>query len=296
MNFSIAKLPNKIIKLSVAFVLMIALDANAVEWPGEVQLAVNITFDLDAETLWWDNPDTMAGNPSSLSQGNYGPTVAVPKILALLSKHNVRATFFIPSWVAEEYPDTVLAMVADGHEIAAHGVKHIPPVQLTPSEELNVFAESIRVLTDISGKKPLGYRAPAWAFSDVTLKMAAEHGFIYSSNMMNSDVPYVHAEPAGLVELLVSWILDDAPYFWFDEGSWNKKIHSAASVKEIWQEEFSAAYEARGYLDLTMHPQIIGRPARLKMLDDYITWMKGFENVWFATCSEVAEHMQQIHD
>ena len=98
--------------------------------------------------------------------------------------------------------------------------------------------------------------------------MAAEHGFIYSSNMMNSDVPYVHAEPAGLVELPVSWILDDAPYFWFDEGSWNKKIHSAASVKEIWQEEFSAAYEARGYLDLTMHPQIIGRPARLKMLDE----------------------------
>ena len=134
MNFLIAKLPNKIIKLLVTFVLMIALDANAVEWLGEVQLAVNITFDLDAETLWWDNPDTMVGNPSSLSQGNYGPMVAVPKILALLSKHNVQATFFIPSWVAEEYPDTVLAIVADGHEIAAHGVKHIPPVQLTPSE------------------------------------------------------------------------------------------------------------------------------------------------------------------
>jgi len=290
------KLTNSLLRLLVALASFFALTANAVEWPQDASIAVNITFDLDAETLWWDDPDTMTGNPSSISQGSYGPVVAVPKILALLRKHNIRSTFFVPSWVAEEYPDAVLAIVADGHEIGAHGVKHIPPVQLTPDEELEVFAESVRVLTKISGKKPGGYRAPAWAYSDVTLQMAAEQGFLYSSNMMNSDVPYVHADPAGLVELPVSWILDDAPYFWFDESSWNKKIHSAASVKEIWQEEFSAAYDSGGYLDLTMHPQIIGRPARLKMLDEYITWMKGFENVWFATCGEVAGHVRQSHD
>ena len=88
-------------------------------------------------------------------------------------------------------------------------------------------------------------------------------------------------------------MLDDAAYFWFDEESWNKKIHSATSVKAIWQEEFVAAYHDGGYLNLTMHPQIIGRPARVRMLDEFIVWVKSFEGVWMTTCGEVAEHIRQ---
>lgn len=262
--------------------------AGAAEWPGGANAAVTLTFDLDAETVWWADPDTMSGNPSSLSQGRYGPKTAVPKILSVLEKHEVRATFFIPAWVAQNYPDTVRRIVAAGHEIAAHGVKHIPPVRLTQEQEADAFRESIRVLQAFTGKRPVGYRAPAWAFSDVTLELAASEGFVYSSNFMDADVPYLHDKPAGLVELPVSWVLDDAPYFWFDEDSWNKKIHSAASVKAIWQEEFAAVYGTDGYLNLTMHPQIIGRPARMRMLDEFITWMKGFDGVWIATCAEVA--------
>jgi len=267
------------------------LPALAAEWPDGAKIAVTLTFDLDAETVWWSDADTMSGNPSSLSQGRYGPTVAVPNILSLLDEHGVSATFFIPSWVAETYPDTVRHVAEAGHEIGAHGVKHIPPVALTPEEEVQVLAESIRVLEEIGGRRPFGYRAPAWAFSNVTLQLAADAGFTYSSNMMDSDVPYVHAQPAGLVELPVSWVLDDAPYFWFDEDSWNKKIHSAADVMAIWQEAFVAAYETGGYVNLTMHPQIIGRPARLRMLREFIAWMKGFDGVWIATCSTIADHL-----
>lgn len=279
------------------FVLLLAsgasLTANAIEWPQDTNVAVTLTFDLDAETVWWSDPDTMAGNPSSLSQGRYGPEVAVPKILALLEKHGIGATFFIPSWVAENYPDAVKSIAAAGHEIGAHGVKHIAPVNLTPDEEHRVLRESIRVLEGIGGTRPAGYRAPAWAFSGITLELAVAEGFSYSSNLMDADLPYVHDEPPGLVELPVSWVLDDAPYFWFDEDSWNKTIHSAESVGAIWREEFVAAYETGGYFNLTMHPQIIGRPARIRMLDQLIDWMKTFDGVWFATCGEVAAHVRK---
>jgi peptidoglycan/xylan/chitin deacetylase (PgdA/CDA1 family) len=269
-----------------------AFTANAAEWPDGAQIAVTLTFDLDAETVWWSDPDSMTGNPSSLSHGRYGPDVAVPKILALLEKHNVRATFFIPSWVAERYPGTVRRIASSGHEIGAHGVKHVSPVQMTPEQEAETFAESIRVLDRIGGKRPVGYRAPSWAFSDVTLKLAARSGFLYSSNLMDADEPYVHDDPPGLIELPVSWVLDDAPYFWFDEDSWNKTIHSAASVRAIWQEEFEAAYDSDGYLNLTMHPQIIGRPARLRMLDEFIGWMRGHDGVWMTTGSAVAVYVR----
>lgn len=282
-------------RLILFLVVLLSLAANAAEWRDGARIAITLTFDLDAETVWWGDADNMTGNPSSLSQGTYGPNVAVPKILAMLEKHGVVATFFIPSWVAEKYPDTVRSIADAGHEIGAHGVNHIAPVQLTPAQELEVFAESIRVLQKIGGKRPVGYRAPSWAFSNVTLGLAADTGFLYSSNLMDADVPYVHDDPPGLVELPVSWVLDDAPYFWFDEDSWNKKIHSAASVKAIWQEEFDAAYENSGYLNLTMHPQIIGRPARIQMLDEYITWMKGFDGVWMTTGSAVAEYVRRQH-
>lgn len=281
---------------SVQPVLLIAvlfsLAANAAEWPDRARVAVTLTFDLDAETVWWNDAETMTGNPSSLSYGRYGPEVAVPKILALLKRHDVRATFFIPSWVAERYPQAVRSIASAGHEIGAHGVKHISPLQLTPDQEAETFAESIRVLDRIAGKRPVGYRAPSWAFSDVTLTLAAKSGFLYSSNLMDADEPYVHDDPPGLVELPVSWVLDDAPFFWFDEDSWNKTIHSAAAVKAIWQEEFSAAYNNGGYIDLTMHPQITGRPARLQMLDELIGWMKGHEGVWMTTGSAVAGYVR----
>ena len=269
-----------------------SLAVHAAEWPDNARVAVTLTFDLDAETVWWSDPETMTGNPSSLSHGRYGPEVAVPKILALLKRHDVRATFFIPSWVAERYPQAVRSIAGAGHEIGAHGVKHISPLQLTPDQEAETFAESIRVLDRIAGKRPIGYRAPSWAFSDVTLKLAARSGFLYSSNLMDADEPYVHDDPPGLVELPVSWVLDDAPFFWFDEDSWNKTIHSAAAVEAIWQEEFSAAYDNGGYVNLTMHPQITGRPARLKMLDDLIGWMKGHEGVWMTTGSAVAGYVR----
>lgn len=218
--------------------------------------------------------------------------IAVPKILALFGKHDVSATFFIPSWVAEKYPDTVRSIAAAGHEIGAQGVKHESPVRQTPEQEAATFSESVRVLDRIAGKRPVGYRAPSWAISNATLKLAARAGFLYSSNMMDADDPYIHNDPPGLVELPVSWVLDDAPYFWFDEDSWNKTIHSAASVKAIWQEEFEAAYHDSGYLNLTMHPQIIGRPARLLMLDEFIGWMKRHEGVWLTTGSAVAVYVR----
>ena len=271
--------------------LILPFATGAAEWPEDAKVAVALTFDLDAETVWWSDAGTMTGNPSSLSQGRYGPNVAVPKILSLLEKRGIKATFFIPTWVAENYPHSVRGIAAAGHEIAAHGVKHVSPVLLTPDEELQVLRESTRILEQFSGRKPRGYRAPSWAISDVTLELAAQEGFSYSSNRIDSDLPYIHDNPRGLVELPVSWVLDDAPYFWFDEDSWNKTIHSAASVKAIWQEEFVAAYETGGYLNLTMHPQIIGRPARLRMLDELIDWMTEFEGVWFATCDELAEHV-----
>ncbi|MDZ7643294.1 MAG: polysaccharide deacetylase [Woeseiaceae bacterium] len=285
----------RLLKRWLAFAVLQTVTAVALAaapgWPGGAKVAVNLTFDVDGETLWWDDRETMQGRRGPLSQGVYGPTVALPKILALLERHDIRATFFVPSWIAETYPDEIREIVAGGHEIGAHGVRHVPPTALDPAEERRRLVESIKVLSGITGSHPMGYRAPAWELSDATLEIIRGARFLHSSNLMDADRPYVHTEPAGLVELPVSWVLDDAPHFWFDESSWNKTIRSAASVKALWQEEFRAAHAGDGYFGLTLHPQFIGRPARLRMLDELLGWMREFDGVWFATCAEVARHV-----
>lgn len=282
-----------VLKILAALGWLLAVPGLAADydWPGDFRVAVTLSFDLDAETVWWDDPETMRGERSPLSQGAYGPRVALPKILALLARHDLKATFFVPTWVAETYPDSIRRILAGGHEIGAHGVRHVAPTQLDPAEERRRLAASIETLTRMTGQRPAGYRAPAWALSDVTLDLVSRAGFLYSSNLMDADLPYVHSQPAGLVELPVSWVLDDAPHFWFDESSWNKTIQPASTVKGLWQEEFSAAYEMNGYFGLTMHPQFIGRPARLAMLDELLRWILAFDGVWVATCREVAEHV-----
>jgi peptidoglycan/xylan/chitin deacetylase (PgdA/CDA1 family) len=153
--------------------------------------------------------------------------------------------------------------------------------------------ESVAALEAITGKRPSGYRAPSWAPSDATLDLVARAGFLYSSNLMDADRPYVHRRPAGLVELPVSWVLDDAAHFWFDEASWEKPIVSAASVLAIWQEEFEAAYEEGGFVNLTLHPQFIGRPARLRMLDRFLRWAAAHRGVWIASAGEIARWVRE---
>jgi len=255
-------------------------------------VSVVLSFDMDAETVWWSDPYSMTGNPSSLAQGRYGPNVALPGILEVLDRHGAKATFFIPSWVIEHYPDAVQSIVDAGHEIGAHGVRHESPNGLTANEEKAVLRESIEAIERATGARPAGYRAPSWAFSDITMSLVIDAGFTYSSNFMDADQPYIHTDSNGLVELPISWILDDAPYFWFDEDSWNKKIHSAADVEAIWHEEFEAIYDKGGYYGLTMHPQIIGRPGRLAMLDRLIGWMQEHESVRFVTGAKLAAEIR----
>ncbi len=63
---------------------------------------------------------------------------------------------------------------------------------------------------------------------------------------------------------------------------------------EAWKEGFEAAYEEGGYFNLTLHPQFIGRPARIKMLDEFLAWTRGFPAVWFATGEEVATRVKEV--
>src|SRR5262245_21175471 len=158
-------------------------------WPNDARSACAFTFDLDAESLWMARGVT---EPVALSQGRFGPIEAVPRILSLLAAQGVRASFFVPAWVAGTYPDVVKRIACEGHEIGCHGDEHERVSDLPPEREEQILLKSLEVLTPLAGRRPVGYRAPAWQLSTHTLDLLARHGFEYSSNMMDRLSPYLH--------------------------------------------------------------------------------------------------------
>jgi peptidoglycan/xylan/chitin deacetylase (PgdA/CDA1 family) len=260
------------------------------DWPKQIQCAVTLTFDVDGETLWMSRDATNKDKPGVLSQGAYGPKVGVPLILELLARFNLHATFFVPGWTAERYPDRIRAIHDAGHEIGHHGYLHEWPDTAHPEIEENVLKQGIDILQELVGECPVGYRSPAWEFSANTLQLITKYGFIYSSNLMDDLRPYFHPGEGRLVELPTQWLLDDAPFFLFSVKPPNRPISPASHVLEAWQEEFRGVYGQHGLYNLTMHPQFIGRPGRLLMLEELLTYIRNFPGVWFATCREIAEY------
>jgi len=272
-------------------------------WLNKSRCAVCLTFDLDADVSWRNvlrRHKIERDNPVVLSQGQYEPKAAVPRILKLLDKYDLKAGFFIPGEVAQKYPETVKEIARRGHEIGHHGYSHRNPASLSPSEERNEIEKGLKVLEGLTRIRPLGYRAPAADMSEITLSLLSDYEFIYDSSMMGDDIPYtLKVKEMEIIELPIRWILDDWVFFgfnYFPPLEYQSGIESHRTVFEIWHDEFQAIYEEGLYFMLTMHPQIMGIPSRARMLEKLIQFMKSMEGVWFAKPVEIAQFWREKND
>ena len=256
--------------------------------------SVLLTFDFDAESA---KEARGRISPTPISQGQYGARVGLPRILKLLARYDIRATFFVPGITAERYPDLVRQIRDGGHEIGHHGYTHVSPVKLTLEEEREQLERGLAVLERVVGKRPFGYRSPAWDLSQHSIELFKSYGFVYESSLMGDDfqlyrVGQEDGSP-GIVEVPISWLLDDFVHFAVvDNGS---GFSTPSQVYEIWATEFEGAYEEQGIYCLTMHPQVIGRYHRIRMLEKLIQFMRGHARVEFVTCGEAVAAWSKQH-
>src|SRR5712691_7397599 len=120
-------------------------------------LSVCLTFDFDALSPWVF--EMAEGNVAALSRGEFG-AVAVPRILDLLERHGLPATFFVPGHTALAYPALVRRIAAAGHEIGHHGWVHEGLSRLDAATERDFLLRGLDALDRVAGVRPLGYRAP----------------------------------------------------------------------------------------------------------------------------------------
>ena len=255
-------------------------------WPDGVRAAAMFTFDVDAEAVMLtDHPET-ADYLDVMAHQRYGPKVSVPRILRMLDRVKLRTTFFIPGWVAETWPDVACSIRDAGHEIGHHGYLHESVRGKDETTEEGYLLRGLEALDSVLGLRPVGYRPPSCDMNYRTPALVAKHGFVYESGLMDSDHPYRH--PSGLVELPMTWSLDDWNRYNYVPGYASSPILSPSTVIDQWAEELDATVAVGGLYDLTMHPFISGRPARAAGLEALIRRAQSIDGLWIAAGDEIA--------
>ena len=260
-------------------------------WPGEIQCVALLSFDVDGVSSWLRRDPDFAKLPTLMSMAEYGPKVAAWRILDLLDRHDIKSSFYVPGYIAETHPELVKEIDNRGHEVAHHGYMHESPASMNAEEEEQVLARGSDILEGLVGYRPRGYRSPGWELSDVSLELLAANGFTYDSSLMDDDAPYVVETTKGkLVEVPIAWVLDDAPHFVYAPAAQRTSpLKTPDEVYESWVAEFEGLYQLGRAFPLTMHPQYIGRPGRLLMLERLIVHMRSYPNVAFMRMVDVAE-------
>jgi peptidoglycan/xylan/chitin deacetylase (PgdA/CDA1 family) len=261
-------------------------------WPGGTQVAVALSFDVDQETSSLRDGRT---SPALLAQGEYGSRAGLPRILRLLERYAIPASFYIPAVSALLHPDDVRRIAEAGHEVGLHGWIHERNSNLAEADERQLTHRATAVLEQLAGKPPVGLRTASWDFSEATLKIIRDMRLLYDSSLMGDDEPYElleDGEPTGIVELPVEWIKDDYPYFGMDRLATVRPYTAPSLVGEIWRREFDGAYAEGGLFLLTMHPHIVGHRSRMSVLDELIQHMRSHAGVWFATHEDIARYVK----
>jgi peptidoglycan-N-acetylglucosamine deacetylase len=258
-------------------------------WPEGKTSAVVLSFDFDAESgFHFREPERARRSLAGLEERRFGPRVGVDRILRLLDRLRLRATFFIPGWTAEHHLPQCLRIRDAGHEIGAHGNVHEAVDGLTLEQEETILRAQLEIVGHQLGIRPSGYRSPSWDVNVWTPALLKRHGFLYDSSLMGNDVPYeVETEHGALIEVPVQWLLDDAPLFRHVYGATNA-IADPARVLDLWGREFAAMHRENGCFVLTCHPFVIGRASRIALLEELVASMRKVRGVWFTTCEEVA--------
>ena len=143
-------------------------------------------LDMDAESAVLAIDPENRRRLSVMSQQAYGPVTDVPRIVAMLLLHELRATFFCPGYSAERHCDLVRRVLDDGHEVAHHGYLHEAIQGVSMQQEADLLDRGLDALERITGQRPVGYRAPMWETTSATAHEASSRSRSRGRSMIGS--------------------------------------------------------------------------------------------------------------
>lgn len=284
------------------------------------EILVGFGIDVDAVAGWLGSYGG-EDSPDDISRGMFAGEVGSPRLLDLFDKLGIKTTWFIPGHSVETFPEQMKDVAARGHEIGIHGYSHENPIAMTAEQEEAVLDKCIGLITEISGKRPTGYVAPWWEFSNVTNELLLKKGIKYDHSLMHNDFspyrvrvgdkwtkidyagkpedwmkPLTRGAETDLIEIPANWYLDDLPPMMFIKKSPNSHgFVNPRDIEQMWKDQFDWVYANMDYavFPITIHPDVSGRPQVLLMLERLFNHIKSHEGVKFVTMNEMADDFDQ---
>lgn len=281
--------------------------------PKKIQCSIGV--DVDA-VAGWIGTFGGADSPHDISRGLFAGEVGSLRLLDLFDRYGLKTSWFIPGHSIETFPREMRQVVERGHEIGLHGYTHENPLAMSPAQEIDVLDHCIDLIVRLSGRRPVGYAAPWWELSPNMPGLLLERGILYDHSMMHRDFscyrlrvgdswtavdysqpakswmkPLVRGKETRLIEIPVSWYLDDLPPMMFIKKSPNSHgFMNPRDIEELWREQFDWVYSEmdEAVFSICLHPDVAGRPQVLRMLSRLIEYMAGHQGVEFLTLEEIA--------
>ncbi len=272
--------------------------------------------DVDAVAGWLGSYGGQ-DSPDDISRGMFSGEVGSLRLLKLFDQFGIRTTWFIPGHSIETFPEQMKAVADAGHEIGVHGYSHENPIAMTREQETAVLDKSIELIEKLCGRRPTGYVAPWWEFSNVTNELLLERGIKYDHSLMHNDftpyyvrvgdswtkidyskkaeewmVPLKRGQETDLIEIAGNWYLDDLPPMMFIKKSPNSHgFVNPRDIEQLWRDQFDWVYREMDYavFPITIHPDVSGRPQVLLMLERLYEYMRSHDGVRFVTMDEMAD-------
>ncbi len=263
--------------------------------PNGERVVVAIGWHVDAESGVLAADPKAATHLTALGEAAFGVVTALPRILQMHKDTGVPGSFFVPGYVCDCHPAHISRITEAGYEIAHHGYMHENCFGLDDAQQRDVFGQGIAAIRRVYGKAPAGWSAPGWGVRPSTLDLIAELGMTYDASLMDYDTPYIISTRHGdLIELPTSMVLDDWEIYGGSPHPGGGINAPAEAAFQIWKEEFDGLRHYGGLYTTTFHPNLTGRPGRLRMMYRLIEHMQQFNDVWFASCEQVAAHIRTL--
>ncbi|WP_115789039.1 polysaccharide deacetylase family protein [Arthrobacter silvisoli] len=262
-------------------------------WPHGARCAVVVTIDVDGDLPFLALDPAHRDRLKSRSVGQYGPDHGAGRLLRVLERLGVAASWFIPGAIAQQYPELVRSVVHGGHELACHGMHHLDFDGLDLDGQATEMFDGARALQEVSGAPVRGFRTPSGEWKPGFPEAMAAAGFEWSSSLPGDDRPFPLGD-TGVLELPFRYELEDLQYLGFNLDPpfppGQSRIQSLEAVRDNWDIEFAAARRFGTMLMLRLNAEIMGTPGRARLLEDFLSSTIASGEAWIATCGRLAAH------
>ncbi len=274
----------------------VGLRDSDVRWPEGHRCCVTVVVDLSVAR----GPEGIRAEDLAHPDAYFAAHDGLDQLLAVLGRFGIRATFAVPAMIAELRADRMRALLAQGHEIAANGLKHEDVSGLAEGEEKERLDLATEILTRTTGQRPAGWFSlprqddpfAGGTVSPHTVDLLNDAGYEYMGNGLADDVPHY-----WVTDFVSRRSMLTLPYYYHFDDQWfllfprrGTGLEHADALFRNWRAEFDAQYRRGRQFSVVLHPGAVGWCHRLQFLEDLLAHMRSFPDVWHATSVECARY------